>query len=682
MDALNPTYRRIRGGSFPRVCGNYNRKVIFIRSECFDSRSYSHEYFHAVQDHLSAVQFWEIPRWLIEGSATYVANTYWAIRSDSVTITEQLDGYLTGALTTVGRDAPSLSSPGGRAIHQWGFLAVHWLVQRSDEHSIIRFFELLGESNWEDAFDVAFGMTIDDFYEAFERYRTKVLPLFPHMTDDSDEPVLEFVGDFAVATRMAVADEFASLQRFYREQLRVGTADYTMFVAADTASAKVVHESVFRSESDQYCHKSYQGGVVGIVNLSCGEAIRAYELPYPHFVSVRRHVAPRSSMPLGPDGERTRGPRWLDGVAGLHLGYRYLDEAGHEAYESFRSAELSRARGIARPLSSMATFSGFYRQAHQEARAVAVLAIEWLTDRVGDAAIFEYYRQLTESDTWEDAFETAFGIAIDDFYSEFEAYRASVVRPLPHMADDADAPVLVLVGDLPAATRDSLRADFDAVQAFFRDRLGAPPGDYTLYVGADARSLDDLHRRTFAGESYPSPSCSVSAPGFVILISLRCKHDLAEWHGRSVVRNLTAENLPYPPAGYSWRGAMWLREGSVAYAAALYRAETGSEELQRIRSGQVNLAARTRQPLSNMATIDGFSDGLPEAQGLGFLAVEWLAERAGATAIFDYYRQLPGSKSWEEAFEAAYDMTIDEFYEEFEAYRAEVAPPIEGADLS
>ncbi|MXY79220.1 MAG: hypothetical protein F4Y94_05950 [Chloroflexi bacterium] len=333
-------------------------------------------------------------------------------------------------------------------------------------------------------------------------------------------------------------------------------------------------------------------------------------------------------------------------------------------------------------LDKITEFADFWALPSNLGYTLGFLAVDRLVQRAGEQSMLDFFAALPGARRWQEAFESAFGLTADDFYGEFEAYRAMIAPPLPHLTDERDAPVLIFVGDIPVATRNELRDELDSVRAFFRDRLGVASGDYTLYVGADARSLDDVYSQTFASESYPSSSCSVSAPGSVLLISLRCTHDLAEWHGRSVVRNLTAEDLPDPPAGYSWRGAMWLREGSVAYASALYRAETGSKELHRIRSGQVDLAMRTRQPLSSMATLDGFSDGFPEAQGLGFLAVEWLADRAGETAIFDYYRLLPGSKSWEDAFEAAFGIAVDDFYEEFEAYRARVAPPDEDADSS
>ena len=63
------------------------------------------------------------------------------------------------------------------------------------------------------------------------------------------------------------------------------------------------------------------------------------------------------------------------------------------------------------------------------------------------------------------------------------------------------------------------------------------------------------------------------------------------------------------------------------------------------------------------------------ARALSSIAGELLADRASEAALFDYFRQLPTSDTWQEAFEAAFEMSVDDFYEAFEARRAEVAPP-------
>ena len=67
---------------------------------------------------------------------------------------------------------------------------------------------------------------------------------------------------------------------------------------------------------------------------------------------------------------------------------------------------------------------------------------------------------------------------------------------------------------------------------------------------------------------------------------------------------------------------------------------------------------------------------------LGFLAADWLADRAGVEALAGYYRRLPSSDSWQEAFEGAFGIAIDDFYESFEAYRAEIVPRRGGCPLT
>ena len=426
LSDLDETYRSIYGRAFPQYCGTYGRGLIFIRDDCFNSRTISREYFHAIQDHLSQGRYLEAPPWLIEGSATYAEQLHLGISSVARTIDEQLDQYRDWAkYVIVDSNYPPLPEVAWGAVHQRGFLAVDWLVEHSTEESPLEFFKMLADSaSFEEAFEGAFGMDIGEFYDSFEAYRNRVAPRLPHTLDQSSEPILVFGANVPAETEVAVQTEFDRLQNFFTKQLAAGAVDYTMFVVTDEQSGGPAHQALFGRGT--YCNTSNGRETAAAINLRCPSV--TYHLVYPHFVATRAHLAPLSSMPLGSDGKRTRGPAWLD-AAWRYLESRYLDVAGHEVYENSRGIDLSLARGIATPLSSMTTRDGFYGQAHAEARGVAVLAIEWLTERVGDPAIFDYYRRLPDSASWEEAFEAAFGIAVDDFYVEFEAYRARVAPP-------------------------------------------------------------------------------------------------------------------------------------------------------------------------------------------------------------------------------------------------------------
>ena len=248
-------------------------------------------------------------------------------------------------------------------------------------------------------------------------------------------------------------------------------------------------------------------------------------------------------------------------------------------------------------------------------------------------------------------------------------------------------PALKFAGDVPAATQAAVRAELRSLTAFFRDRLGAPPVDYTIYIGADAQALSDIHQRVF-GEGPGEPFCSRTNGGnTVTVISLDC-HDKPAYglegpHFQAVILRLTSSGrLPPMPHGYS-HGPIWLVQGGSAYVESAYRIARGQGELSdderraislATASSAAQIAPQITQPLKNLDTWGRFHEaGFWEARDFGGLAVRWLAERAGERAVLNYYRQLPRSGSWEQAFERAFDIAVDDFYEAFEAHLSGIA---------
>jgi hypothetical protein len=53
------------------------------------------------------------------------------------------------------------------------------------------------------------------------------------------------------------------------------------------------------------------------------------------------------------------------------------------------------------------------------------MAAELLAARAGQRALFDYYRLLQPGTTWQTAFETAFGMTVEEFYAVFEEHRAA-----------------------------------------------------------------------------------------------------------------------------------------------------------------------------------------------------------------------------------------------------------------
>ena len=85
-------------------------------------------------------------------------------------------------------------------------------------------------------------------------------------------------------------------------------------------------------------------------------------------------------------------------------------------------------------------------------------------------------------------------------------------------------------------------------------------------------------------------------------------------------------------------------------------------------------ARRVRDSLENIE--DFFFAREFGKYAVGFVATEYLVSLTSEEALWEFYRQLASNPSWPAAFAHAFGMTTDDFYESFEPYRVQVAPPL------
>ena len=144
----------------------------------------------------------------------------------------------------------------------------------------------------------------------------------------------------------------------------------------------------------------------------------------------------------------------------------------------------------------------------------------------------------------------------------------------------------------------------------------------------------------------------------------------------ALIRELVTRQ-PIPPGGAAYGYApQWLDDGAEAYAEVSYRAAAGRLSFAGYRDLAVTAALHAPHRLEDLDTPDeARAAGEWTTRALGFLAVEWLAEHAGEPAVFEYYRVLPSSPSRAAAFEAAFGLTFEDFFERFEAYRMRLELP-------
>ena len=342
---------------------------------------------------------------------------------------------------------------------------------------------------------------------------------------------------------------------------------------------------------------------------------------------------------------------------------------------------------------------------------VGALAVEWLVGHAAASdlgadftplepmsldiqrhsdAFVEYFRP-QRSARWEAAFETAFEIAPDDFYTAFQDYLAGLSdRRWPHLHDDRSEPAVMYLADVPKESRAEIDRVLREAQTFYQERFGVEGADFTLIVGAKHGEPLRTAYRWVRGTEFESAFCHTSR-GQVHLSALECLHpgQTAAVYQRMLLRPLIPGSLRSTPrtvGGRDPRGPRWFTAGVAEYMTNLSPVLPPHTN----RPTYVNRARWATGPLSGMETYAGAEAAGDSTafEALSFLAVSWLAEYMGEPELLEYYRLLPIAESWndaalwEEAFEGAFGIAVDDFYEAFEAYRARVAPPDEDAGTS
>ncbi len=293
-----------------------------------------------------------------------------------------------------------------------------------------------------------------------------------------------------------------------------------------------------------------------------------------------------------------------------------------------------------------------------------------VAERGEHASYLEYYRLLASPGSWTEAFETAFRVNPADFYQEFERYREALAGP-----------VVVFSGDLPETSRATFEALATDTYAFFVESLGVRPFTIASYIAADEEAGQLAEEALIRGgvlQSAPS-ACSYGLVGRAVFHEVTCEQPLThEDYFRRYVEVLNARVAI---------GPQWLLSGIHAYLETSYAVGAGLAEYDSELQSRTDLVRSNSTPLSQLTDADSWrAAGVDESWPLAFLAMDRLIDQAPEGALKEYVRLLPrgepdwpeyepGAESWEAAFEQAFGLTVDDFYEQFAEYRSGLTQP-------
>lgn len=124
-------------------------------------------------------------------------------------------------------------------------------------------------------------------------------------------------------------------------------------------------------------------------------------------------------------------------------------------------------------------------------------------------------------------------------------------------------------------------------------------------------------------------------------------------------------------------GPDWLLEGAAHYVGLSFAAGRGVTDLDAYIRKEVAASKRHSAPeLRYLETRDQVAQAANPTTGLGSLTVPLIAmqylqrEHGREPLLHEYWRQVPRAADWQTAFATAFGLSVGQFYEQFEAYRA------------
>ena len=138
-------------------------------------------------------------------------------------------------------------------------------------------------------------------------------------------------------------------------------------------------------------------------------------------------------------GDSRISPLWMtEGVAN-YWSHRYHDETSEQTYDGRIRADIAAVRRIDTHLRDLERDLSVGGDVHAN-YSLGTLAIDWLIDRAGEAAITDFYRQRPSHPDWQSTFLAVFGMTADDFYRMFEERRARDFPPYARVTGSVRGP--------------------------------------------------------------------------------------------------------------------------------------------------------------------------------------------------------------------------------------------------
>jgi len=236
--------------------------------------------------------------------------------------------------------------------------------------------------------------------------------------------------------------------------------------------------------------------------------------------------------------------------------------------------------------------------------------------------------------------------------------------PFPETAPVGPPGVIHFSPEVTESQRQRVTNDVRHTEKLLADRFGVEQDGYTLYVAQDWRDAHDLLTEHGQSPWFSREQASGGCPFIsnLLLVNRSC-YDDASAAAYGVASAAVSSARRITPLDHD----LWF--GFVSYVAF---AALGPEREANAVAGYISEARAFSISLAETYGLEVRLDARP----LQFLAIVYLAETFGDRSLFRYFRSLSTGGNTDAALQGAFDLSLEEFHENFESYRQVVAPSI------
>ena len=295
-----------------------------------------------------------------------------------------------------------------------------------------------------------------------------------------------------------------------------------------------------------------------------------------------------------------------------------------------------------------------------------------------------------------EAFETAFGVSLDDFYDDFEKYHDELLTPTPTGVKLPTGPTNIyydIAPNVPAEQVEIITTGLQMAQNYLDSELdGGIPEEVRKEITVKIVATGQGNQEPWGGGA-----CCTAFSSAGGVSTMRLFFDIAHphWH---VSRPSTSRKSAVHEYTHIWQHHLgciskfyqplgnWLNEGIaeyIAYEAMIKNGEMRREDVTAFMLAAARSTGQLDRPLRDFAGGAVRDIGIWPGH-VGFLALHRIVPSApgGILSLRTLCEEVAASASdpraggvgmyYPEAFETAFGISLDDFYDDFEKYREEL----------